>query len=225
MNATCPLPPSFTRVFTTTIHHHLRNPERHDLANYRLQILIRWTTYGIFFDSGSLVVHATFQYLKSKRVITPVPLHFNHFHYIYYITILIQPLSIMPLSHQLSSSLLSLQVPNNNSLPSSARRSTLRPPSPARKEPGFVVPPNDSRTSLLTPDHATGSDASGPLANRCASPRPPTLTKKKASKKAPAPSQTKVKPNKKGKVSLFVITITLYSDRTNIQFLIDLFVK
>lgn len=87
----------------------------------------------------------------------------------------------------------SLQVP---SLPSSR---TLRPPSPAQSQPGYVATPKYSRTSLIVP--SSDGDQSGPLADRSASPRPPTITTKKKTSKAPAAAA--VKPNAKGKVSFY----------------------
>ncbi|KAH9808589.1 hypothetical protein DFH28DRAFT_935429 [Melampsora americana] len=89
-------------------------------------------------------------------------------------------------------------------VPSTARtKRNLRPPSPSRPQPGFIVPPKDSRSALTvstTPEEITP----GPLAHRTASPRPPTTTNgktKTTSENTKKASQNQTKPTQNGKVS------------------------
>lgn len=95
---------------------------------------------------------------------------------------------LLPMSSQST-----LQVPGT----SSTRR--LRPPSPRRTQPGFVVPPKDSRSSITqSPDpryEPTSPGQPGPLGLRPASPRPPAPPKKQKE------SVSKAKQTAQGKVS------------------------
>lgn len=87
------------------------------------------------------------------------------------------------MSSKIFSQGLTLQVPGFSSTRS------LQPPGPARTQPGFVVPPNDSRHAVT---FTADDESSGPLSHRPASPRPPAVTNKK--KTVP---QAKAKPKPK----------------------------
>lgn len=114
----------------------------------------------------------------------------------------------MPISKSSSQSSSTLQIPSK----SSSR--TLRPPSPARSQPGFVVPPKDSQTSLsITISSSANSeeDQPGPLslAHRLPSPRP--VKKVTTKKRLSVTAQTKVKPTDKGKVCCYLFPFLMYS--------------
>ncbi|KAH9810855.1 hypothetical protein DFH28DRAFT_932465 [Melampsora americana] len=87
-----------------------------------------------------------------------------------------------------------LQLPGK--VPSSSR--TLRPPSPARTQAGFVVPPQDSRTTISVA-RLPGQESPGPLGRRGASPRPPALANKFSKTNGPSAPKPKAKPGAKGK--------------------------
>lgn len=113
------------------------------------------------------------------------------------------------------SSTSTLQVPTN-----APTKRSLQPPSPSRTQPGFVVPPKDSR-SALTVSSSTEEATSGALSNRSASPRPPTSTNNRTKttstndkhKKGLA-AQNKEKPSRKGKVSFTFYCVILSIDVT-----------
>lgn len=104
-----------------------------------------------------------------------------------------------------NSSRSSLQVPGNNSgVPSSTR--SLRPASPSRLQPGFVVTPRDSRTAI-TSTLTSGNEAPGPLGLRNASPRPPV---KKKTREAPVVLKPKAKPAARTrKVVIYLLRLQL----------------
>lgn len=105
-------------------------------------------------------------------------------------------------SKKSSSTQSTLQVPSQ----SSSRQ--LRPPSPSWPKSGYIATPTDSRKSLLAHEDDSETEegpppASGPLANRLASPRPPTSINKGKKKAAqPAPVKPNAKLTSQGKVSL-----------------------
>lgn len=112
----------------------------------------------------------------------------------------------------------STQKTTSLTVPAQTSTRTLRPPSPARKEPGFVVPPKDSRTSITlssAPHSDSNSRAStpenglpAPLSIRPATPRPPAKTQKKdAPGRTASQTQATGKPSAKGKVRSFILIL------------------